>query len=38
MRAALFLVGLVIGAGLGWAAFIILANHGLDYSLPNLPG
>ena len=38
MRAMLFLTGLVIGAGLSWAGFIILTNYGIDYSLPHLPG
>ena len=35
--AAMFLIGLVIGVGLGWVAFTILANYGFDYSLPHLP-
>lgn len=38
MRAVLFLIGLVVGVGLGWIAFIVLANYGIDYSLPRLPG
>lgn len=37
MRAILFLTGLAIGASLGWAVFLILANYGVDYSIPLLP-
>lgn len=37
MRAVMFLIGLIVGAALGWGAFTILANYGFDYSLPHLP-
>lgn len=37
MRAVMFLIGLGLGVTLGWAAFIILANHGFDYRVPHLP-
>lgn len=37
MKPFMFLIGLVVGAGLSWMAFIILTNYGFDYRLPHLP-
>ena len=37
MRAMMFLIGLVLGVGLTWVAFNILANFGIDIRLPHWP-
>jgi len=37
MRAIMLLIGLLIGVVIGWVSFTILANNGIEYSLPHLP-
>lgn len=36
-KPVLFLLGLALGAGISFVAVTLLANMGIDYSIPHLP-